>query len=524
MRASIRSAASLALALAVLYALLAAPNHPGALDPAALSVFPLELPAVVLLLLLLPGRVARAVTSAALTALTAMRLADLAAFAAFARPFNPALDLGLVPAAWRLTSGTVGAPLAFAAALAIALALGFVALTAWWASGRIARAAPARRAPLVALLLPALALPALDATRRADPPGAAAATRLAFEHGRDAIAARADLARFRAEAATDPEAARPQFAALAGTDIFVIFVESYGRSALDNPRYAPTIRRTLTEAQSDLAARGLAARSAFLTAPMVGGQSWLAHGTLLSGLRLDTDARYRALLASPRKSLTHFAGEAGWTVVAVMPAITLAWPEAAYFGYDRILAAADLGYRGRAFNWVTMPDQFTLAAFEQLALARPRPPVFAEIALISSHAPWTPIPPLLPWDALGDGHVFDAAAAAGDAPEIVWRDQDRVRDQYRQALAYSLATVAAFAAREAGDRALIVVLGDHQPAAFVSEDPDGREVPIHIIGAPEVLARLDGWHWTAGLLPGAEAPVWPMEAFRDRFLGAFARM
>ena len=85
-----------------------------------------------------------------------------------------------------------------------------------------------------------------------------------------------------------------------------------------------------------------------------------------------------------------------------MPAITLAWPEARYFGYDRVLAAADLGYRGQPFNWVTMPDQFTLAAFERQVLdPAPRPPVFAEIALISSHAPWTPIPPLLPWDALG---------------------------------------------------------------------------------------------------------------------------
>ena len=48
-----------------------------------------------------------------------------------------------------------------------------------------------------------------------------------------------------------------------------------------------------------------------------------------------------------------------------MPAITLAWPEAGCFGYDRVLAADDLGYRGRPFSWVTMPDQFTLAALER---------------------------------------------------------------------------------------------------------------------------------------------------------------
>ena len=51
-----------------------------------------------------------------------------------------------------------------------------------------------------------------------------------------------------------------------------------------------------------------------------------------------------------------------------MPAITLPWPEADWFGYDRVLAARDLGYRGQPFNWVTMPDQFTLAAFERQLL------------------------------------------------------------------------------------------------------------------------------------------------------------
>ena len=27
--------------------------------------------------------------------------------------------------------------------------------------------------------------------------------------------------------------------------------------------------------------------------------------------------------------------------------------------------------------------------------------------------------------------------------------------------------------------------------------------------------------WEDGLLPSSQAPVWPMAAFRDRFLGAF---
>jgi hypothetical protein len=36
-----------------------------------------------------------------------------------------------------------------------------------------------------------------------------------------------------------------------------------------------------------------------------------------------------------------------------------------------------------------------------------------------------------------------------------------------------------------------------------------------------VLRALDPWHWDAGLMPVPDAPVWRMDAFRDRFLAAF---
>jgi hypothetical protein len=38
---------------------------------------------------------------------------------------------------------------------------------------------------------------------------------------------------------------------------------------------------------------------------------------------------------------------------------------------------------------------------------------------------------------------------------------------------------------------------------------------------PTVLARIADWDWQDGLLPNLTAPVWPMDAFQDRFLDAF---
>ena len=509
-------AATVALALAVLAVPLmvaqrAAPAAPG---------FPLELPVLILLLVGTPAaarRPLRVLVTAVLAALLVQALLDLATGAALNLRFNPVLDLPLVADGWRLASGSLGTPLAGAAAVALAAGLALGTASLWWAAGRLPLTA---RPALAALAVPLLALAALD------PPGSAAASRLAWEHLRDGWRARGDLARFRAEAAADDWAEPPAgsvLPALQGRDVFLVFIESYGRSAHENPLYAPTVATALREAEAELAAAGLTTRSAWLTSPVVGGQSWLAHATLLSGLAVDNEGRYRALLASPRRTLLHLAQAAGWRTAAVMPAITLPWPEAGWFGYDSVLAARDLGYRGRPFNWVTMPDQFTLAALERRLLDPPgRPPVFAEVALISSHAPWTPIPPLLPWEALGDGRVFDRFAEAGDPPELVWRDPDRVREQYRLALDYSLRTAMAFAERRAPTRPLLLVLGDHQPAPLVSGDVGGRDVPVHLIGPPALVARLDAEGWSPGLIPDADAPVIPMQAVRARLFAAFA--
>jgi len=530
-------AAGVGAAILLIHLSLILPNHPGAMTLGALRAIPLELPLILAALGLagpgLAGTLRRAITGF-LALMVVIKLADLGANAAYLRPFNLVLDLHLLPASWRLASGAIGIGPALGAVATALLALGLLVAGLWWSTGRIVALGPPplpRRVRALALL-PLAALVLIDTAREIrpfNPPGTALTARLAWEHARDMGRARRDLADFRRAAAQDPaEAQAPAgvLRRLEGHDVFVIFVESYGRSTLENPLYAPTTRSALADIETELAAVGLEARSGHLTAPMVGGQSWLAHASVLSGLWIDTQARYRALLASPRRTLLHLARAAGWRTIGVMPAITLPWPEAAFFGYDRVLAAADLGYAGRPFNWVTMPDQFTLAAFERAELAVAlRAPVMAEIAMISSHAPWTPIAPILDWDGLGDGRVFDAYASAGDPPEVVWRDSERVRDQFRLSIDYTLRVAGAFAARRAvrGSRApLVIVLGDHQPAPMVSQDPVGFDVPIHVIGPPALVAAIDGWGFTPGMIPAPDAPAWRMDVFRDRFLAAFS--
>ncbi|MDZ7711943.1 MAG: sulfatase-like hydrolase/transferase [Rhodovibrio sp.] len=311
---------------------------------------------------------------------------------------------------------------------------------------------------------------------------------------------------------------------LAGRDVLLVFVESYGRSALEQPRYARQLAPALDRLAAAAKARDYAVHSAWLEAPTVGGSSWLSHASLLSGLWVDSQARYDALTASNWPTLIDRFEDAGWRSVAVMPAITGPWPEARAFGYDRLLDAAALDYAGPAFNWVTMPDQYTLAAMERKVLSdRTDRPVFAQVALISSHAPWTPIPEVLPWREIEDGRVFSRFVEGQDPPSVVWQDSARVRRLYGEALAYSIETMASFLRERLADGSVVLLLGDHQAAPLLTGPDAGRAVPAHLILPSELGDAAEALGWPRGVRPAADAPTWRMDQVKARLLEAFSR-
>ncbi len=511
---------SVLAAILLLHGLLALSTHPDQLAWAALARPAPEL-AIVILLTLAAGRsvaglLLRGAVTLILTLVTVLKVADLAMLESLGRRFNPVADLPLIDASVRLIAGSLGPWQAAGAVLAALVAMALIAVGTWWAMGVLMRRAPrpwwARGASLAASAGGIALLTAMP------PPTAAYAAERAQLSARTVT----ELRQFREQALQDTLAGLQDPLALIDRDVLVIFLESYGRTSFDTPFFADAHLPRLRQGQQALQDRGLAMASGFLTSPTHGGQSWLAHATLANGLWVNDQTRYQAAIASGRRTLFHHAADAGFRTAAVMPAIVRPWPEASTMGFQRILAAPDLGYRGQPFNWVTMPDQFTLAATDRLLRDGSDPRrLFAQIALISSHAPWTPVPWMLPWEDLGDGTEFDAMAQAGDPPNVVWRDRDRVRAQYRDTVDYTLQAVLDYATRQGDDAPLIMMVGDHQAATPIGLD-DRREVPIHVIGPPDLVARTDGWGLTRGLIPEPGSPAIPMDALRDKFMRNFS--
>jgi hypothetical protein len=492
-----------------------------------------------LLALVLPlraGRLGQAVAAAvalATTLVVTLKAADLVIYESLGRPLNPVLDAPLARSLVDLLSGTLGGVLGWLclAALALVPLLVFAASFAAVRGAQRALAWPLARhataaasAVLIGLFAIQEAWPQALGQRR---PVSDHASVTLLDQWRSAKSALAGMTAFEAAIATDPFRTVPAehlLARLDGADVLLMFVESYGRSALELPRYANTLAPALRAFEQRLAGRGLSAASAWLTSPTMGGQSWLAHGTLDSGLWIGDQARYGALIQSERLTLTRAFARAGYRTIALKPAITRAWPEGERLGFDRIYAAADLGYRGKPYNWVTMPDQYTLAVLERAERAGAERPLFAEVTLISSHAPWTPIAPVLEdWSAIGDGRVFSRWAEAGDPPGVVWRDPERVREQYARAIAYVLDVLASYAANFVDARTLLILVGDHQPAPLITGEDASRDVPIHVIsGDPDLLAPFLAWGFSPGMRPPSGTPAKRMDEFRDFFLEAFS--
>jgi hypothetical protein len=483
----------------------------------------LEIAMLVALFALLPRtwwtRVGAWLAAAGVVGTTLLLVGDSSARMSLARPLNLYLDARLLGSVRNLLDGTFGAGWGLAVLVgAIAAAIGVTALLArlLWSLAE-PRSGVRPRLPALAFLALLVALVPL---RWAHPSGVVLAlpvTQLAREQARYA----ASMLQEREQFATEMAAARADWSdepellgRLAGRDLVLAFIESYGVSAVEDPRYAPVVRPALEELERTSEARGIHVATGRMIAPSQGGMSWLGHGSTISGLWLDNQLRYELMLASGRPTLIDDLETAGYRSLAVMPQITMAWPEGRLLGYDEIRTRAEIDYRGPALNWVTMPDQFTWSWIQRNALADSTDvPVFVEVGMISSHAPWTPILELEPWEAIGDGEIFGRWQDAGESPESLWRDGDRVREAYAGSVRYAVEAMVSWIDRYLDDQVVLVALGDHQPAPLVTGEGAARSVPVHIVSTdPEIVRGFV----ERGFLPGAFPPTGPDDADTPR--------
>ncbi|MEU6480837.1 CDP-alcohol phosphatidyltransferase [Streptomyces sp. NPDC047017] len=522
------------MALALVTGALLLPDRQEQLQPAAFLRVPVEglLGAAALTALPRGPRTAvAALGGVALGALTVLNVTDMEFQQYLGRDFDVILDWQLLGDARSYLADTLGGTVAVLAAagavLLVLVLLAVMALAVVRVGGVLGRDTSRATAALLVLSTVWMSCTALDLRDSGVPVASEHTVTLLGQRERAVRATIRDEREFARTARADPFGATPPaqlVPALRGKDMIFTFVESYGRSAIEDPVEAPGVDRTLAAGTQALARAGFHARSGWLTSATYGGGSWLGHSTFMSGLWIDNQNRYRTVTSGDRLTLTEaFRKTGAWDTVGIMPGVQKGWPEAKWYGLDKVYNAFRLGYAGPKFSWSTMPDQYALEAFQRLAHGTPHDkPLASFVILTSSHQPWAPVPTMTDWDRLGDGAAFQGVEAAGAKPQDVIADPARSRAAYGTSIQYSVTALTQWLERYGGANTVLVLLGDHQPIARVSGEHAGRDVPVSVVAKdPEVLDRISDWGWSDGLRPAHDAPVWPMSAFRDRFLTAY---
>ena len=311
---------------------------------------------------------------------------------------------------------------------------------------------------------------------------------------------------------------------LGGADVFLFFLESYGAISWDRPEFAEGLAPRRARLADDIAETGRRAVSAFVESPTFGGESWLAHISLLSGTEVRDQSTNARLMAQERDTVVKLFSRQGYRSVAIMPGMLVPWPEGTFYGFEQIYDHEALGYRGPPFGWWDLNDQYALARVDEREIAPvARPPAFTFFATISTHAPFVPTPPFQSdWARVLSEVPYDADDL--DAAWSAWPDWLDLGPSYLTSLDYAFANVGGYL-RLRADRDLVMILvGDHQPPALVSGAGAPWDVPVHVIASrPELLDRLVARHGFAeGLAPrrptaatmGALLPIL-LDAFGD---------
>ena len=460
--------------------------------------------------------------SAVWVALILGRYAQVTAPALYGREINLFWDLRYVPDVVAMVTNV--APLWLVVACITAIVLTLIALygLVHWAFTRLNRA----RQSLTARWVIAFAAALAAVIYVADQGGVRLSDKSVFASPAIAVYARqaalAATAVTRSHAVPDSPTIASDMSGLHGADVLLVFIEAYGAVSFDRPVFAERLDPSRRALETAIRETDREVVSGFVGSPTFGGSSWLAHISLLTGIEVrDADLNAR-LMAEHRPTLVTAFKRHGYRAIAWMPGLQhQLWPEGAFYEYDEIYGAKRLAYRGPPFGWFAIPDQFSLARLDALEMRRQdRAPLFVVFPTISTHFPFSPTPPYQPdWPRMATSSPYDEPElmdAYSHQPE--WPD---FAPGYIQALAYEYATLTGYLRIRRERDFVMILIGDHQPAAAVSGEGATWEVPVHVIAKPgDLLHRLSAHGLRAGLTP-TRPSLGPMHTLLPILLDAF---
>ena len=309
--------------------------------------------------------------------------------------------------------------------------------------------------------------------------------------------------------------------ALAGAEVKVVFLESYGATTYERDDLFQAIHPGRLHLEQAAKAQGRKVLSAFVKAAAFGGASDLSHLSFLSAIDLTDPIRHDLLITTDRPTIVDTFERAGYRTIGLYPAMSWDWPEVSFYSFDHYHDAPSLDYRGPKFGLWWLPDQFSMARIDEMYPPDPNgKPRFLFYPTITTHIPFRPTPPYQPdWSRVTSEKPYsdeDTARAMND--EIDWHG---LFQGYINTINYTFQWLAGYQALPQPRESILILLGDHQPAGGITGPGATWNVPVHVITDNRTIAgRLRGLGFSDGVNPpqGAlghisELPLWLLEVF-----------
>ncbi len=317
----------------------------------------------------------------------------------------------------------------------------------------------------------------------------------------------------------DPDPAYA-FPGIEDADIYLFVIESYGHTVFTNPRHYKRLAGSYRDINEKLSGAGFAVYTTVYESTTFGGTSWLADSSLVTGIEVDTQAKFNKVLEEGTRNLTHILGEKGYTTVFSSPA-TKAIPDdqKRFYSFSRFVLSGDFGYQGPYFVFGDMPDQFQINHIRKNVLPELESPLFIEFMLVSSHVPWNYIPPVIEdWSRIDDGSIY-YDRSRNTFYDNSWAMGSELFEGYTHSLRYVLEVITDYLVTYIAGNDLVILVGDHQPKFPVSEEDAGFGVPLHIISRNrEYLKPFTRFGYVTGFIPPEGEGFYGLESFLGHFL------
>ena len=376
------------------------------------------------------------------------RYVDVMSPALYGRPINLYWDLRHVAAVAAMMTDAVATPVLVAALAAVLVLLTLVYLATRWAFATVAAGmlAPAVRGGLAVLALAVVVQFAAQTAAGELLPPVAVAPPVTLTYWQQARLLAMQVSRGSTTIAASHPALTTDLGRIRDADVLLVFMEAYGAVTLDRAVVAEPLVASRARFAADVAATGRGVVSAMVDSPTFGGASWLAHVSLMTGVEARDENANAALMSRSRDTIVSTFAHGGYRTVALMPGLSYAWPEGAFYGFDTIYDTAALGYAGPRFGWWPVPNQFAMARLDVLETGRADDrPRFVFFPTTSTHAPFGPIAPYQPdWARLLSADPY----AALDVSQALAREPDYLdlAPSYVNAVTYAFATIGGYLA------------------------------------------------------------------------------